>query len=87
MAQKSRESETIPPEIARLSDKLDALEEIGDNSTTEYWDAFKEYEQATAAQEGRESTVTVNGISVNDPDFTRLVLKSLKSINFIITKA
>lgn len=87
MAQKSRESDTIPPEIARLSDKLDVLEEIGGNSTPEYWDAFKEYEQATAAEEGRESTMTVNGVRVNDPDFTRLVLKSLKSINFIVTKA
>ena len=45
MAKKSRESEIIPPEIARLSDKLDALEEVGGNSTPEYWEAFKAFEQ------------------------------------------
>ena len=49
-----------------------------EENTPEYWDAFKKYAQEEAKAAGRESPRTVNGISVNDPDFTRLVLDSTK---------
>ena len=57
-----------------------------DEDTPEYWEAFKEYAKEEAAAAGNESPRTVNGISVNDPDFTRLVLDSTKEQDPICIK-
>ena len=67
---RAKESKAAHTALARMMQ--------AEESTPEYWDAFKKYAQEEAKAAGRDSPRTVNGISVNAPDFTRLVLESTK---------
>ena len=53
----------------------------------EYWEAFRDYELAYAAEAGRECRTTVSGIPVTDPIFPALVVSSIRSGGQIITQS
>lgn len=63
-----------------------AAEESG-NTSAEYWEAFKAYDLEYAAEWGKESTTTVNGISVHNPDFGLAVSISIEELGRIETHA
>ena len=59
---------------------------IAEPNSKEYWEAYKQYEIEYAASWGRESTRTVNDISVHDPCFGRKVVEAIKELGIIRTR-
>lgn len=59
---------------------------LAELSSEEYWEAYKQYEIEYAANWGRESTRTVNDISVHDPCFGRKVVEAIKELGIIRTR-
>ena len=59
---------------------------LAEPNSKEYWEAYKQYEIEYAASWGRESTRTVNDISVHDPCFGRKVVEAIKELGIIRTR-
>ena len=61
-----------------------AMEESG-NTSPEYWEAFKDYDLQYAASWNKESTTTVNGISIHAPQFGLAISMSIEELGHIET--
>ena len=59
---------------------------LAEPNSKEYWEAYKQYEIEYAASWGRESTRTVNDISVQDPCFSHKVVEAIKELGIIVTR-
>ena len=55
-------------------------------NSIEYWEAYKQYEIEYATSWERDSTRTVNDISVHDPCFGRKVVEAIKELGIIRTR-
>jgi len=59
---------------------------IAKPNSKEYWEAYKQYEIEYAASWNKESTRTVNGVSVHDPYFSQKVVQAIKDLGVIETR-
>jgi hypothetical protein len=75
-------------ELEKKAAQGDALARmrIAKPNSKEYWEAYKDYEIEYAESWGRESTRTVNDISVHEPNFGRKVVEAIKELGIIRTK-
>lgn len=75
-------------ELEKKAAQGDALARmnLAEPNSKEYWEAYKDYEIEYAESWGRESTRTVNDISVHNPCFGSKVVKSIEELGVIHTR-
>lgn len=90
-AQEKEDAKRTSERQAELSKKAAAGDpfarmNLAEPNSKEYWEAYKQYEIEYAASWGRESTRTVNDISVHDPCFGHKVVEAIKELGIIRTR-
>ena len=84
-ARRRSEQQALLREKAATGDAFSRMR-IAEPNSKEYWEAYKQYEIEYAASWGKESTRTVNDISVHDPCFGSKVVQAIKDLGIIRTR-